>query len=75
MNKDVLFYLMTGVGAIIFVASLTNWEWFFKQRRAQILVKAMGRNGARIFYALLGIFFAVFGWMVLSGRIAIDSLF
>jgi hypothetical protein len=75
MNKDILFYLMMGVGAIILVASLTNWEWFFKQRRAQTMVNTMGRNGARFFYALLGIFFAVFGWMVLSGRIAIDSLF
>ncbi|MCU4155377.1 immunity 17 family protein [Carboxylicivirga sp. A043] len=75
MNKDILFYLMMGVGAIIFVAALTNWEWFFKQRRAQTMVKAMGRRGARIFYALLGIFFSVFGWMVLTGRIAIESIF
>ncbi|MBR8537510.1 immunity 17 family protein [Carboxylicivirga mesophila] len=75
MNKDILFYLMIGVGALIFMASLTNWEWFFKQRRAQTIIKLMGRNGARIFYAILGAFFAAFGWMVLSGRIDIGSLF
>ncbi|WP_439183632.1 immunity 17 family protein [Carboxylicivirga taeanensis] len=75
MNKDILFYLMIGVGVLIFIASLTNWEWFFKQRRAQSMIKLMGRNGARIFYAILGAFFAGFGWLVLSGQIDIASLF
>ncbi len=75
MNKDILFYLMIGVGALIFIASLTNWEWFFKQRRAQMMINWMGRSGARIFYAILGAFFAAFGWMVLSGRIDIGTIF
>jgi hypothetical protein len=75
MNTDILFYLMMGVGVLTIVASITNWEWFFKQRRAQTMVKLMGRNAARIFYALLGTFFAVFGWLVLSGQIALESLF
>ncbi|TRX66338.1 immunity 17 family protein [Carboxylicivirga sp. M1479] len=75
MNSDVLFYLMLGVGALILMASITNWEWFFKQRRAQVMIKLMGRNGARIFYAVLGILFSVFGWLVLSGQIEIDSIF
>ena len=75
MNKDILFYLMIGVGILITFAAFTNWQWFFKQRRAQTMIKLMGRNGARVFYAVLGIFFSVFGWLVLSGRIAIDSIF
>ena len=75
MNTDILFYLMIGVGLLSIVASITNWEWFFKQRRAQMMVRLMGRNGARIFYALLGTFFAVVGWLVLSGQIALGSLF
>ncbi len=75
MNQDILFYLMIGVGVLIFGASITNWEWFFKQRRAQIMIKLMGRNGARVFYALLGLFFAAFGWMVMTGQINVGSLF
>ncbi|MCT4586498.1 MAG: immunity 17 family protein [Carboxylicivirga sp.] len=75
MNKDIVFYLMTGVGLLIAIAAITNWEWYFKQRRAQTMIKLMGRNGARIFYAVLGLFFTVFGYLVLSGKIAVDSIF
>ncbi len=66
---------MIGVGALSLTASITNWEWFFKQRRAQSMIKLMGRSGARIFYAILGTFFVVFGWLVISGQIAVNSLF
>ncbi len=70
-NMSFLYYLMIAFGALIFVAGLTNWEWYFKQRRAQTMIKLMGRNGARIFYALLGLFFAAFGYLVLNGTIKV----
>lgn len=75
MNKEVLFYVMLALGILILFAAITNWEWYFKQRRAQVMIKLMGRTGARIFYALLGLLFSGFGWMVLSGRIDINSIF
>jgi len=73
MGVIILFYLMIGVGVLTLFAALSNWEWFFKQRRAKNIVKLVGRNGARVIYALLGTLFAVIGWMVLSGRMVIDS--
>jgi len=75
MGVVILFYLMIGVGILTLIAAITDWEWFFKQRRAQSLIKLMGRNGARIFYAFLGALFSVIGWMVISGRIVLDSIF
>lgn len=66
---SILYYLMLCLGALIFVAAITNWDWYFKQRRAQTMIKLMGRNGARILYAVLGLLFVVFAWMVLNGRI------
>ncbi len=75
MNLLALFYLMIGVGILILVAALTNWAWFFKQRRAQSLIKLVGRNGARVFYGVMGALFCVIGWMVISGRIVLDSVF
>ena len=68
-------YFMMAVGAFMIVSSIINLEWFFKQRRAQTLIKLMGRNGARIFYSLMGLMFVIFGWMVLSGRIEMHSFF
>ncbi|SMO71566.1 Immunity protein 17 [Saccharicrinis carchari] len=48
-------------GLIILIAALFNWHYFFNQRKAQFLVKALGINGARIVYAILGLFFALLG--------------
>lgn len=48
-------------GLILFIAALFNWHYFFNQRKAQFLIKALGINGARIVYALLGLFFALVG--------------
>ncbi|MCU4176068.1 immunity 17 family protein [Carboxylicivirga sp. N1Y90] len=66
---SILYYLMLVLGALIFIAAVTNWDWYFKQRRAQTMIKLMGRNGARILYAVLGLLFVFFAWMVLNGRI------
>nr|WP_319401133.1 Imm17 family immunity protein [uncultured Carboxylicivirga sp.] len=66
-----LFYLMVAFGLLLIVAAIINWEWYFKQRRAQIIIKSIGRTGARWLYGALGLFFAVFGYLVISGTIKI----
>jgi hypothetical protein len=38
----------------IFCAAM-NFEWFVNSRKARLFVKIFGRNGARVFYILLGI--------------------
>ena len=38
-----------------------DWNWFMKSSSARIFVTTMGRNGARIFYGLLGTAFLGFG--------------
>lgn len=48
-------------GVLIFAAALFNWNYFFKQRKAQILTRYFGTNGTRVIYALLGLFFALVG--------------
>lgn len=48
-------------GLILFIAALFNWHYFFNQRKAQFLIKALGIKAARIIYALLGLFFALVG--------------
>ena len=37
------------------MAAILNWDWFFKANNSQFIVKALGRNKSRIFYAALGI--------------------
>lgn len=43
------------VGTLAILASLFNWEWFFKAQNTQFIVQNVGRKRARLFYALLGL--------------------
>lgn len=52
-------YLIQGifvlVGLIAILASLFNWDWFFTAHNTQFIVGNVGRQRARLFYALLGL--------------------
>ena len=51
-------YLIQGIFAIVgllaIFASLFNWDWFFQSQNTQAIVRNVGRNRARLFYAVLG---------------------
>ena len=46
-------FVVAGIVAIL--ASLFNWDWFFKARNAQLIVRNVGRPRARLFYGVLGL--------------------
>ena len=52
-------YLIQGIFAIVgllaILASLFNWDWFFQSQNTQAIVRTVGRNRARLFYAVLGL--------------------
>lgn len=43
-------------GAMCIAAAIGDWDWFFENMRASLFVRLFGRDGARVFYALLGAF-------------------
>ncbi len=49
------------VGAFSLLSSVKNFDWFFNNSKAKSFVKIFGRNGARIFYSILGIFMIILG--------------
>ena len=55
----VMHYVIQGifvvVGLLAILASLFNWDWFFKAQNTQAIVRNVGRKRARLFYALLGV--------------------
>jgi uncharacterized membrane protein YuzA (DUF378 family) len=53
MAKELFGYF---TGLFLIVVAILNWEWFFNIWNAQLAIKLFGRNGARIFYILAGIF-------------------
>lgn len=46
-------FLLAGLTATL--AAAFNWDWFFKARNAQMIVRNVGRNRARLFYGVLGV--------------------
>lgn len=55
-NKD-LFVAVFAIlaGAFSILASVFNWDFFFENRKAKFFMTVFGRNGARIFYSILGL--------------------
>ena len=43
------------MGGFCLLGAILNWNWFFNARKAAMIVKIFGRNGARIFYGALGV--------------------
>ena len=43
------------VGLLAILASVFNWDWFFKSQNTRYIVSNVGRKRARLFYALLGL--------------------
>lgn len=42
------------IGLLTILAAIFNWEWLFTAHNSQFIVKSIGRNKARIFYAIIG---------------------
>ncbi len=56
-------------GAFSALGGVMNWEWFMNNRRARLVVRLLGRSGARGFYVLLGLAIAGIGAAGLLGFI------
>ena len=59
--------ILIGAGLFSIVASAADWDWFMNHRKARFFVKILGRTGARIFYALLGVFISSIGLLIGAG--------
>ncbi|MDR1918691.1 MAG: immunity 17 family protein [Tannerellaceae bacterium] len=46
-------FILTGSTSLI--AAVFNFDWYFQSRKASSIVHWLGREGARIFYGLLGL--------------------
>jgi hypothetical protein len=53
MEPTALFAFACGV--FVIAAAALDWDWFFSNWRARFFVQLFGREGARLFYAVLGI--------------------
>jgi len=61
--------LMAAAGLFVLSGSAFNWDWYWERRRTQVWVDLLGRSGARIFYAVLGLAMLAGGVLIAAGVI------
>lgn len=61
--------LLIGAGLFSIVCAAANWDFFINNRKAKLFVAILGRNGARVFYVILGILITVLGVLMTMGVI------
>ena len=62
-------WVIAATGLFSVAGAALDWDWFMNHRKAQGLVRLMGRGGARAFYGLLGLTLAVVGVLMGLGII------
>jgi len=65
MNLIGLFVI--GAGVFCICGAAFDWDWFINSWKARLFVAILGRNGARVFYAILGTFIAILGALITLG--------
>lgn len=55
MSPPMLMFLGVLCGLFSIAGAIFNWEWFFQNNKARPFVRLFGRQGARVFYAVLGL--------------------
>ncbi|MBN1514992.1 immunity 17 family protein [Candidatus Sumerlaeota bacterium] len=58
-------FIIIAIGLFAITGAVMDWDWYMEHRKARLVVKFFGRNGARIFYAVVGALFCVMGALVL----------
>lgn len=55
------------IGFFSVICSVGNFNWYFNNRKAQGMVRLFGRNGARVFYSIVGVIIIFLGGAVMLG--------
>ena len=56
-------FIFIAVGLFMTLAAVMNWDWFMESRRARMMSRLLTRNGARAFYAILGLALISFSFL------------
>ena len=71
MNVTTIVFILAG--AYVFLGGFFNWDWFMNSRKAGWIVRIVGRQGARVFYMLVGAVLITLGALAEAGRISLGS--
>ena len=57
-------FILVLCGVFTVFCAYKDFDWFMDNYKASPLVKLLGRNGARIFYMVIGVLFIVGGFLI-----------
>jgi hypothetical protein len=61
--------LVVAAGLFGIIAAVMDWDWFMNHPKARFMCSLCGRNGARVFYIVLGTALVVGGVLMAAGII------
>ena len=64
--------MLVAAGIFSVCGAAFDWDFFIESRKARFFVDTFGRNGARIFYGILGAVIAVMGVLMALGLISAE---
>jgi TonB family protein len=67
MRPIILGLIILGGGAVSIAGAYFEWKWFMGASNARPIVELLGRKGARIFYAALGVVLLACGTLFAAG--------
>lgn len=56
---------LVAAGLFSLCGAILNWDWYMNHRKARFFVRVFGREGARVFYGVLGLILIVLGGLLL----------
>lgn len=59
--------VLAAAGIFSICGAYFDWDWFIESRKARLMVSLFGRNGARVFYGLLGTLITLMGLLITVG--------
>lgn len=62
--------MLVAVGIFSICGAAMDWDFFINHYKARLVVSMFGRNGARVFYGILGAVVAVLGLLIALGLVS-----
>lgn len=74
INPDIFVGSVTiGLGLFVISAAIFNWDWYYQLQKARWIQSLCGRNGARVFFGILGLGLIVLGAAIANGTFSRNS--
>ena len=77
MDNPVILIIDFALGTYLICAAIFNWNWFINSHKARFVARFVenlfGREGVRLYYLILGLFFLLMPWIIPFFRVHLNG--